>query len=388
VLIILVFSVKKLIMSHSIHSICTADDEFVFSNLSLSHPISLQGGAYLTKISYDTNPLYIETPKCLTKQGFIKSGKKIYTELMFDQSDEKFIRWLENLENTCHQLIYEKGESWFQNKLELDDIETAFTSPLRVYKSGKYYLVRVNVKINFSTNCPYVKIYNENETPLTIEDVTPETQLISIVEIQGIRFTSKNFQIEMELKQSMVLNSEKIFEQCLIKTNKQKIDSAISATKTSILGECNEVVQKNDNLTQMDTSMVDLEKMCESILSQEESSTTETATNPESFVSLEESNVKNVVSNELQEFQPSQDLNDLETITLKKPNQVYYEIYKEARKKAKTAKREAIIAFLKAKNIKKTYILDDLDESDEDDLDNLSDYSESELENKITDSLE
>jgi hypothetical protein len=62
--------------------------------------------------------------------------------------------------------------------------------------------------------------------------------------------------------------------------------------------------------------------------------------------------------------------NNLESITLKKPNQVYYEIYKKAREKAKEAKKEAILAFLEAKNIKKTYMLDDLDESD-DDLDDL-----------------
>ena len=56
--------------------------------------------------------------------------------------------------------------------------------------------------------------------------------------------------------------------------------------------------------------------------------------------------------------------NNLETITLKKPNQVYYEIYQKAREKAKEAKKSAIVAFLEMKNIKKTYMLDDIDESD------------------------
>ena len=79
------------------------------------------------------------------------------------------------------------------------------------------------------------------------------------------------------------------------------------------------------------------------------------------------------------------DVSALESITLKKPNQVYYEIYKAAIKKAKMAKKEAIIAFLEAKNIKKTYMLENLDESDSDtdmDLDNLSEYSDTELESE------
>jgi hypothetical protein len=63
--------------------------------------------------------------------------------------------------------------------------------------------------------------------------------------------------------------------------------------------------------------------------------------------------------------------NDLESFTLKKPNQVYYDIYRTAREKAKNAKKEAILAFLEAKNIKKTYMLDDMDESD-DEADDLN----------------
>ena len=50
--------------------------------------------------------------------------------------------------------------------------------------------------------------------------------------------------------------------------------------------------------------------------------------------------------------------NNLESITLKKPNQVYYEIYKKAREKAKEAKKEAILAFLEAKNIGWQVIVD------------------------------
>ena len=134
----------------------------------------------------------------------------MFVDLMFNNNDEEFIHWIENLESTCQKLIFEKGESWFQNKLEADDIETAFTSPLRVYKSGKYYIVRVNVKMNYITNNPHIKIYSEGETPLTTDDVNSDTTIISIVEVQGIKFTSRNFQIEIELKQAMILSSEKI----------------------------------------------------------------------------------------------------------------------------------------------------------------------------------
>ena len=72
--------------------------------------------------------------------------------------------------------------------------------------------------------------------------------------------------------------------------------------------------------------------------------------------------------------------NNLETFTLKKPNQVYFELYKEAREKAKLAKKAAIIAYLEAKNIKKTYMIDNLNDSDSDFDAEIDEVSESELE--------
>ena len=49
---------------------------------------------------------------------------------------------------------------------------------------------------------------------------------------------------------------------------------------------------------------------------------------------------------------------------LKKPQEVYYNIYRQARKKARLLKHQALLAFLEAKNIKKTYKLEDLEDDD------------------------
>ena len=62
--------------------------------------------------------------------------------------------------------------------------------------------------------------------------------------------------------------------------------------------------------------------------------------------------------------------NDKSKVELKKPNEVYLEIYKKAREKAKEARLVAIKAYLTAKEIKKQYLLDEIelseDESDDD----------------------
>ena len=98
------------------------------------------------------------------------------------------------------------------------------------------------------------------------------------------------------------------------------------------------------------------------------------------FEDLDEEN--NDDNDELKEVNINTNLeNTLESIQLKKPNQVYFELYVEARKKAKEAKRNAIMAYLEVKNIKKTYMIDNTIDSDSDFDAEIDEVSESELEN-------
>ena len=80
-----------------------------------------------------------------------------------------------------------------------------------------------------------------------------------------------------------------------------------------------------------------------------------------------EKNEKN--SDGLEEFSINMEQLDGEPMKLKKPNEVFYEIYREARRKAKMAKKAAMIAILEAKNIKNTYMLEDIEDSSDDDFD-------------------
>lgn len=357
--------------------------DFDFSKLYLGTPSALTGGAYFTRIFLNNKPLFIQTPKCQTKQGFIKSGKKIYVDLMFDNNDTIFIQWIENLENQCQKLIYEKGEGWFQTKLEKDDIETAFTSPIKIFKSGKYYLVRVNVK-------PHIKIYNETDEIISLEQITHDANIISILEIQGIKFTSRNFQIELELKQSMMVSPDPFLETCFIKkpvtsykkpeNNTKETTSLIENTNTNTVPTENTKIDLEDFIQE---SAKDLQTYDTELT--KDLDTNETVENI--FLEVEDLNESKEEprNNELTEIELNNvdTDNSLETMTLKKPNQVYYEIYQKAKEKASQAKKEAILAYLEVKNIKKTYMIETEEEESDTELDNMSDMSETELENVL-----
>jgi hypothetical protein len=352
---------------------------FDFLKLSLAHPVGIQGGAYFTKIENNKKPLYIQTTKSQSRQGFVKTGKKYYIDLMFDKNAEELIHWFENLENSCQKLIFEKKDTWFQNGLEESDIESAFNSTIRVYKSGKFYLLRTNIKNNH-LNEPVITIYNEQKTPLKIDYITPETNFISILEIQGIKFTSRNFQIEIELKQVMVLDNEPIFDNFLIKTGTITKENIIESPIKSIVEYDKEnVVDIKIDEMEFDIPSekeIHLEKT-DNIVEFEEKKDDSISLD---FEELEQNIEENDdILSEVKNFDISLEKN-VETMQLKKPNQVYFELYKEARNKAKLAKRNAIIAYLEAKNIKKTYMIENLVDSDSDFDAEIEEVSESELE--------
>jgi len=400
-------------------NIIEPNESFDFSKLTLSLPTSIQGGAYFTKMNHMNKPLYIQTTKCLTKQGIVKTGKKIHCDLMFDNNSEELIHWFEKLETKCQQLIYEKSESWFQTKLELMDIESAFSSIIRIYKSGKFYLVRTNIKNNSLNNVPIIKIYDENENILSIEDVTSDSNVISILEIQGIKFTNRSFQIEIELKQVMVLSDEPIFENCVIKTehfrknpiSKEPTPINMRDLEKEIIDEMNEVksnvtfqkpdfFSNNEKENSLDNSLKDNLRLDNSLSLENNvdnnfDDTLNSNDHDDIVIHTENTEDSENVPLEIEELSEfdldnSKDLkevdfplsleNDLETMTLKKPNEVYYEKYKEARNKAKEAKKNAIMAYLEAKNIKKLYMLDDLDYSDNEIDNEIEEVSESQLE--------
>ena len=79
-------------------------------------------------------------------------------------------------------------------------------------------------------------------------------------------------------------------------------------------------------------------------------------------VSMYENQILKEIDFNLEEI-PAED-----SFVLKKRNDVYYEMYREAMRKAKMAKEMAVSSYLEAKRIKNIYMLEDLsdEESDED----------------------
>jgi len=330
-------------------------ENFDFSELKLLLPSPMQQ-YFFSKISYKNNPLYIKCPKCSTKQGLIKGHKKINTDLMFEIIESELMGWIERLEEMCIQIINTQSSVWFEEPLEKVDIENAFIPTLKMYKSGKFYLIHVNIK-------PTLKVYNEEHNVLTLEDIN-NNSLLSIIEIQGIKFNNKNFQIEMELKQCMIIQPDPFLENCFFSKD------TIKHNKKLVFDKDTEEIQENKLIKPLEeplTTKVEepLEEKQEE--QEEEEEKQEEQEEQEDQYQEEEDQYQE----DLEEVDLDTILNE-EPINLKPPDEVYWNMYKKTLDKAKELKQQAIESYLNAKNIKELYNLKDNDFDE--DLDELNKF--------------
>lgn len=369
-------------------SIFETNAAFPFDKMVLTPPTLMSGGNYFIKFLMNGSPLYIQPPKCRTKGGISKAGKKLYSDLMFTNENPDFIQWMEDLESTICKSIYENRAKWFESDMELHDIENYFTSPLKIYKSGKFYLVRTNIPTRLGKIS--LTIYDEEENVIDHESLKEETNLITILEVQGIKCSARSFQIEIEVKQMMTLNPTDLFEKCIIKTNlkpksqsEYKIEEEddekdVSIVENVTLTPVIESVALKQELHIEDMTLESNDLGLNDILNQdqheeqqeEEEEIVNTHPEPKDDIILNVDSNNELIEDSLAEFQLELDsVPETETVQLKPRNDVYYEMYRTAKRKAKMAKNLALKSYLEAKNIKNTYMLDDISDTDSDESD-------------------
>jgi len=351
-------------------SIIIPNSDFDFSKVKLGNPSGIQGGAYFSKIVLNDDQLLIQTPKSNTKNGITSTDKKNCVDFMFNVEQTTFSDWIERFERRVKELIYQRKDAWFTSEMTMEDIDYFFTPMSRAYKT-KYYLLRAFEQKNkmFKSEKKYnFGVFGENGEETTGDELANEnTQCISILEIQGLKFTSNSFRIEVSISQIMVVKEKKLNEHCMIK----KLDAEVVVQEKPAMA----VVHEKPH------TVVVQEKPHTVVVQENHVSIVSPINKKQQKIVVEPDEIREVTIEEPPEIQevniiPSALSNNDEPISLKQPNEVYYEIYREARKKAKIAKNLAIKAYLEAKRIKNTYLLEDFDSdvsssSENEDEDNI-----------------
>lgn len=388
--------------SKTIYSSSDDFKEFPFANLKGGKPTLVSSNNYFIKYTIQDHPIYIQLPKCKSKQGIINVGKKYFIDFLLTSDNEDFITWIEALETFSIDYLYTNRSEWFEEEMEKEEIETYFVSPIRVFKSGKFYILRV--PIASAMGKPVMKIYNEDEVEVPYDSINEDTLLLSVLEFKGIRCSPRSFQLEIEAKQMMSMKPDEIFNQCIFRSSKStessSIENSVSTTTPQSLGE--EMIQQieepqdvfvEDNHSDLDTDnsreqqpileengdvplLLTNEQTPEPELMELNITTDDLEKNDQLQNDLEEDTSLEKTSNsygleEVEDFASS--IETQQPLQLKEKGELYYEMYGDAKRRAKMLKDMALSAYLEAKEIKQKYNLDDSDEDSSDEESNESD---------------
>jgi len=395
-----------------------ASQDFPFDELSLANPQGLQGGAYLSKIKVLGEKLSLQTPRCTTKNGIVKTDKKIYCDLQFDAEDDTVREFFAKLEEHIKNLIFDKKDLWFHTDMDMDTIDYHWQQILRPYKGSKL-LLRCNIKKpsrSRVTSQPSIQVYDEDETLLTISDIVKGKLVMGLLHLNGLKFTSQSFSLDFYLEQAMLLKDRVANKRCRIQIDSTFKNAPVSTSDNSpTLSSTSEDAEDDgqngedhkddgdDDSTNNNASTIsntELSATSEQTVEDDPKPTTgekeedleDNVTNadPTSNTKVDQIGivVNDLAENDKDSLEKTNELNEVildvpkdnDSVKLKKPNEVYMEIYREVKRRAKLARKKAIEAYLEVKRIKSLYMLEEIEDSeDEDDILDSLEEDEQEL---------
>ena len=372
------------------------NESFPFQDLEILTPKSVLGGNYFSRFHLHDSPIFIQLPKCSTKAGVQMSGshaKKAYCDLQFTPDHEKFLRWMEQLIERIQDILVEHRKEWFETEMDREEIEETFQNPLKPYKSGKIYLMRANVSIKMGKMI--LPVFNEEEHQVEVDYLKGGSSILGILEIQGLKYSSKCLQLEMEMKQVLCMPSLALFDKCLLRNGGGVKDTnVVNSAKPSLEKNPEAVVfVETEPMVVVMTAKKEVEKDLETLIPEvldvfepnlseviihefDTGIETEPDTEKEGFMEPDtKPEPETETEEEMQTVDICLDTMSLEPMTnmqLKNGKEIYYKMYREARQKAKLARDLAISSYLESKHIKNVYVLEDLSDDEEEKFFSLS----------------
>ena len=137
---------------------------FEFSKITYLKP-KKTANMYVSKLYYEDKVIDWQLKRKITLSGVYREGNKYYIDLLFDNDNEKdmkFIKMYKQLEMRSIDEIYNKYNEWMgvEDKLEREEVYSSFKSHLT--EEDGIYRIRFNLQIK--KNMMETKFYNEELT--------------------------------------------------------------------------------------------------------------------------------------------------------------------------------------------------------------------------------
>jgi hypothetical protein len=353
----------------------------------------------------------------------MSTSNRTYTDLVFDTSEvvNELVAFILDIEAEIPNQILKSKENWFDNSTDVskDILDDMMTSLVRLNRSRKETIcIRADIqqknsaqKTNRNPNGIPCEVYDRNGNARPLSAVTTDVEVIPLVEFTELHISTSSVNVVLNLNECMILSSdENNTKRAIVLAGEDTASSDISplgamvptanednSEQMSEVDNSDETEHVQDTINEtVGTSSVYTDDVVKEGVKSDESEVQieDTTTNDKYTEDLEEveisieepvcspaDGVHDEGINEGNEFDGLTEVNDFGELSdgvemkLRKPNEVYREMYKTAIAKAKRLRQVALEAYLDAKKIKARFMLDELGDSD----DSASEYEEEEV---------
>ena len=383
---------------------------------------------YVSTLNFDSSDaaFTLLLPQCSTKAGIIEQASKTYVDLLFESSSsdvKELVDLLIAMEEEAAKQLHSRSGEWFEGNAEqmtVQSFEDMFTPVVRYVNRQRNVCVRVHIPtssrgIKQASTGYDCDVYDKIGKTRLLSDIRADTQIRPLVEVKEIRMTSTSLNLHLNLVECMIVkDSEAVTDNMEQRAPSRRIPLAGVGSTDVAEDEEKEVVSEEHQESQMDVAVEHQESevaiepvaepatetLVETSINDDAGSTTESTindyveinkcevgvndtdnevkesedelkesitSNPNSDSLLEEVEIGRIeAESDILEEVGVLDVDEAEPIKLKKPDEVYKDIYKAAITKAKKLRQVALEAYLDAKKIKAKFMLEDIYDSDED----------------------
>tara|TARA_B100001094_G_scaffold322178_1_gene371082 strand:+ start:749 stop:1516 length:768 start_codon:yes stop_codon:yes gene_type:complete len=198
-------------------------ENFDNKNIEYTEPKKI-GNIYYSKISYDNNPLYLQTSRMKNMSDIKKIDLKKPFDLKFSIDNSNMYECLTKLDDNNINIVSENSYNWFGKTLSIENSENMYrkiTRPLQKNKKNN-----VNFKIPIINEEILCKIYNQEKIDIDINDILNDQECILIIHVRGIKFFKSYYICDYYITHIKTFSklSYSIPENCLIDDIDKKND--------------------------------------------------------------------------------------------------------------------------------------------------------------------
>ncbi len=189
-------------------------------NIRYHEPVKTAGGCLISRTFYkhldQEIPIYIQTPRLRVNSDLEILDSKTYIELELDKRHINFYEFINNIDDQNIRETFKNSEDWFQEKLPMDVVDDFYKTNIKMRKYNKSPIIKFKIPLYKNNSRKSCDIFGDDLKPVEVSEIKQKTDVICILELEGIKFFKQRFETEWKVVQLRVYKPKDDPIPCLI----------------------------------------------------------------------------------------------------------------------------------------------------------------------------